>query len=413
MAITLERESIKSPLTNRWTNLLYLGQSREDYFRSLATPFNAVVALIMTVGLYLTYIRFTEGIGAVSNLTDSNPWGFWIGIDILAGVALAAGGFTIGAAVFVFGLKKYHLILRPAILTGMLGYTFFVVGLLVDLGRPWRLPYPIFVSHGATSAMFEVGWCVTLYLTVLILEFLPVAFEAVGLRWLRHWAVKATILLTILGITLSTLHQSALGSLFLIAPTKLHPLWYSSYLPIYFFVSAIIAGLTMVIFESSLSHRLFHNQFNPADKPEFDKITLGLGKAASAVLFVYFCIKWLGVAHHHAFSYIDTPMGYWFLVEMIGFVLGPCLLLLWAVRNQNRFWIRVGAVWGVLGVVLNRVNISMIAMNWQAEETYIPHWMEVWISLTVITAGVITFRFIVNRAPVLRPHPDFIGEPDH
>lgn len=415
MAITLEREPVSQVYVNKnkWLDLLFLGQTPQDYFRSLFTKWNAIFAFILAVGLPLTYIRFTEGMGAVSNLTNDNPWGFWIGVDVAAGVALAAGGFTVGAAVFIFGKEKYHLVLRPAVLTGMLGYAFVVVGLCFDLGRPWRLPYPMFVSHGVTSVMFEVGWCVALYLTVQVLEFLPVGFEAAGWRKLRHWAVRITIGVTILGITLSTLHQSALGSLFLIAPSKVHPLWYSSYLPIYFFISAVIAGLTMVIFESTLSHKFFHEQINPANNADMHEITMGLGKAASVVLFVYFCLKWLGVAHQHAFGYLDSNFGHWFLVEMFGFVLLPCFLIGWAVRENLVKWVRIGAGIAVLGVVVNRVNVAIVAMNWNGPETYIPSWKEVWISLTVITLGVLTFRFIVNRAPVLRPHPDFIGEPDH
>lgn len=401
------------PSTHYLHDKILLGQSWRSYLKNLITPFNIIAAMIMAVGIPLTIIRFTQGIGAVSNLNDTHPWGLWIGFDVLCGVALAAGGFTIGTAVYLFGMKKYHAVLRPAILTGFLGYFFVIIGLCFDLGRPWRLPYPMFVSYGVTSVMFLVGWHVATYLSVQFLEFSPAFFEALGWRNLRKWAVRLTIGATIAGVILSTLHQSALGALFLMAPAKLHPLWYTPYLPIFFFISAIIAGLTMVIFEGMLSHRIFSHQIDPNDHGNFNDITIGLGKGAAALLFTYFCLKWVGVAHHHNWSLLGTPMGYWFLLEVLGFVLGPCLLLTWAVRINNATAVRVGATWAVLGIIVNRINVSMVAMNWQAPDRYVPSWMEIAITITVITAGLLTFRFIVNRTPTLYRHPAFINEPDH
>ncbi|UCD63518.1 MAG: polysulfide reductase NrfD [Candidatus Zixiibacteriota bacterium] len=392
---------------------LLLGMSWPDYLRGLITPFNAVVAAILAVGIPLTYIRFTQGIGAISNLTDTNPWGLWIGVDVLSGVALAAGGFTTGTAVYLFGMKKYRPVVRPAVLTGFLGYAFVVVGLCYDLGRPWRLPFPMVVSYGVTSVMFLVGWHVATYLTVQFLEFCPALFEWLGWKNFRKWAVRITIGATILGVILSTLHQSALGALFLLAGAKLHPLWYSPFIPVFFFVSAIIAGMTMVIFESMLSHRIFGDQVTHQDHKNLDDITLGLGKGATALLFTYFCLKWVGVAHDHNWDYLATPLGSWFLLEVLGFVLAPCLLLFWATRRHSPGWVRVGAVWSILGVIFNRVNVSIIALNWQQPDRYVPHWMEFGVTITVITIGVLTFRFIVNRMPILRKHPAYADDPDH
>lgn len=400
--------------TNHWVSeKILLGNGWKDYLKSLVTPFNIIATLIMLVGIPLTVIRFTQGIGAVSNLNDTNPWGFWIGVDVLCGVALAAGGFTIGTAVYLLGMKKYHAVVRPAILTGFLGYFFVIIGLLFDLGRPWRLPYPMFVSYGVTSVMFLVGWHVATYLSVQFLEFSPTFLEALGWRKLRRWVVRLTIGATMAGVILSTLHQSALGALFLMAPNKLHPLWYTPYLPVFFFVSAIIAGLTMVIFEGMMSHRIFSHQIDHRDHKNFDDITIGLGKGAAALLLTYFCLKWVGVAHDHNWYLLNTPLGHWFMLEVFGFVLAPCLLLTWATRNERVFWVRVGAIWAVLGVIFNRVNVSMVAMNWQLPDRYIPSWTEFAITLMVITAGLLVFRFIVNRTPTLYRHPDFIGEPDY
>lgn len=402
------------PKNGTWlSDKILMGMSWKEYAGGLLTPFNVTVAIILAVGLPITWIRFTQGIGAVSNLNDMNPWGLWIGFDVLTGVALAAGGFTTGTAVYLFGLRQYRPAVRPAILTGFLGYFFVVIGLCYDLGQPWRLPYPMVVSYGVTSVMFLVGWHVALYLTVQFIEFTPALFEWLGFKKFRKWAVRVTIAATILGAILSTLHQSALGALFLLAPGKLHPLWYTPFLPVFFFISAIAAGLTMVIFESMLSHRIFSEQASAEDHSKLDKITLGLSKGAAAVLLTYFCLKWIGVAHEHRWEWLDSPLGYWFLLEVFGFVLAPCLVLYRATRRNSASLARIGAVWTILGIVLNRANVSMIAFNWQLADRYTPHWMEIGVTVTVVTVGILTFRFIVNRMPILSRHPAFISEPDH
>jgi Ni/Fe-hydrogenase subunit HybB-like protein len=387
---------------------LLCGLGVREYLGTLVTPGNAVAALILAVGLPVIVYRFVYGLGAVTNLSQTNPWGIWIAVDVLSGVALAAGGYTIASAVYLFGLRQYHPVLRAAVLTGFLGYVFVVVGLLVDLGKPWRLPYPMFYSHGVTSVMFEVAWCVMLYLTVLFLEFCPTLLEWLGWTTARRWATRITVALVAFGVVLSTLHQSALGSLFLVAPTKVHPLWYSPFIPIYFFVSSIVAGLAMVIVESTLSHRVFREQIEPGE--DLGAITLGLGKAAALVLFSYFFLKLIGLADSGRWDLLGTPYGRWFQVEMLGFILIPCLLFAHGVRRRSLAVVRVAAVVAVIGVVLNRVNISVIAFNWNVPDRYVPSWMEIMTTITVITLGVLTFRWIVNRMPVLHEHPDYRTE---
>jgi len=207
-----------------------------------------VFTALMLAGAYATFVRFYWGLGASTNLTDQFPWGIWVGFDVLCGVGLAAGGFTVAAIVHIFNIKSYHAVVRPAILTAFLGYMLVVVALMFDLGRPYRIWHPI-IMWNPRSVMFEVGWCVTLYTTVLTLEFLPAVLEKFGLVK-AHKALKGIMLpIVILGVILSTLHQSSLGSLFLIMPNKMHPLWYSPMLPVLFYVSAISTGLAMTVFE--------------------------------------------------------------------------------------------------------------------------------------------------------------------
>ena len=380
--------------------------------QSLFTPFNVVAGLIVVLGLIVTGLRFTKGLGTVTNLSDYNPWGIWIGFDLLVGVALAAGGYVTSAAVYIFGFKKYHSAVRPAILTGFLGYALVVLALHYDVGQPWRLPYPFIMQPGTTSLLFEVAACVALYLTVLFLEFSPAALEWLGLQRLRKYIVRLTMVLTIFGVILSTLHQSSLGALFLIAPSKLHPLWYSSYIPIYFFITSIIAGLSMVIFEGTLSHRYFADKMDETHLQEKDDIVLGFGKAASLVLAGYLIIKIIGISADNNWHYLSTGYGVWFLVELIGFVALPSFLYAVGTRDKNLLLIKWTAVWTVLGVILNRLNVCLIAFNWQlpSSERYVPHWMEIVISVFIVTLGLIVFRFIVTRMPIFYEHPDYEGE---
>jgi len=380
--------------------------------RSLLTPFNMIAGVIIIIGFIITVLRFTQGLATVTNLDDNYPWGIWIGFDLLAGVALAAGGYVTSATVYIFGMKRYHSAVRPAILTGFLGYALVVVALNYDVGRPWRLPYPFIMQQGTTSLLFEVAACVALYLTVLFIEFSSAPLEWLGLKRARNIVIKLTMVLTIFGVVLSTLHQSSLGALFLIAPSKLHPLWYSSYLPVYFFVSSVIAGLSMVVFESTLSHHYFAHKMDETHLAENEGVTLAFGKAASLVLAGYFAIKMIGVSAGNHWHLLGTDYGLWFLVEILGFVALPCLLYAIGVRDKNLRLIRWTSGLAVLGIILNRLNVSLIAFNWHLppEEKYFPHWMEIGISVFVVTVGIVIFRFIVTRMPILYEHPDYKDE---
>jgi len=379
--------------------------------KSYLTTFNVIAGIIVIVGLIATAMRFAGGLATVTNLSDYNPWGIWIGFDLLCGVALAAGGYVTSAACYIFGMKRYHSAVRPAILTGFLGYALVFLALLYDVGRPFRLilAYPFVVQQGTSSLLFEVGLCVALYLNVLFLEFCPAALEWLGIRKLRNILVKITMVLTIFGVVLSTLHQSSLGALFLIVPSKLHPLWYSQYLPVYFFVSSVIAGLSMVLFESTLAHKYFHHKMDETHLGESDGVTRGFGKAASITLAGYFAIKVIGIAADNNWHYLATGWGAWYLVELIGFVALPCFLFALGVRDNNLKLIRYTAIWTVLGIIINRLNVSVIAFNWQlpAADRYFPHFLEIVTSVFIVTVGVIAYRFIVNNMPVLYEHPDY------
>ena len=399
----------ESPFKALIRDYVLMGQSLREYLGSLVTPFNVVAAAILAVGIPVTILRFTQGLGAVTNLTHTNPWGIWIGIDVLCGVALAGGGYTIGVAVYVLRLKEAGPLVRGAILTGFLGYLFVVVGLMFDPGRPWRLPYPMFVSLGLTSVMFLVAWHFALYIGAQALEFAPAVFEWLDLRRLHRIVERMTIWVTIIGAIVATGHQSALGGLFLIAPDKLHPLWYSPMLPLFFFISSIVAGISMVIVESTLSHRVFRTQLRHEHEARLNNLTLGLAKAGSAVLFAYFWLKVAGIAAGNGWGYLTSGLGLWFLVEILVFVLLPSYLFLLASQRGSVKLARLTALLAVLGIVVNRINVSIVAFNWQLE-AYVPRWTEVVITISIVTALVLSFRWVVNRMPILREHPAYPTE---
>jgi Ni/Fe-hydrogenase subunit HybB-like protein len=373
------------------------------------TPFNVVTTIIVLIGLYLTYLRFTGGLAAVTNLDNNYPWGIWISFDLLCGVALAAGGYTTAAACYVFGIKKYHSAVRPAVLTAFLGYALVVFALHYDVGQPWRLAYPIFVQQGTTSVLFEVGLCVFLYLTVLFLEWLPAPLEWLKLKRVRNIMVKLTLVLTIFGVILSTMHQSSLGALYLLLPSKMHPLWYSTHLPVYFFVSSMFAGLSMVIFESTLSHRWLHHKMDKGHLEGSPHVTFGFAKAAAWIMAGYFFIKLFGVVLNDNWGYLSSFYGMIFILEMVGFVALPAALYARGVRTRNAKLIRWTAALTVLGIVFNRFNVSLVAYNYHlpSDEKYFPALAEIGVTIFVVTLGIIVFKFVSTRMPILYDHPDY------
>jgi Ni/Fe-hydrogenase subunit HybB-like protein len=399
--------------TNSWfREKILLGMSTRDYIASVATPWNFLAAVILFFAVGVMIWRLFFGLGATTNLSDEYPWGLWIGFDILVGIALAAPGLTLGTAVHLFGMKKYHHFVRPAILSSLLGYIFAVFALMFDLGRYYRMPYLLGGSWGFSSILFLIGWHFFLYINISLIEWGPALFEWLNMRNVREFFSKLAIWATIFGVIIAGGHQSALGALFVLVPGKLHPLWYSKLLPVFFLLSAIFAGISMVIVESSITHRVFSNQIKGLSHQEFDRLTVGLGKGAASAMVIYLILKLLGIADADAWEYLNTPYGYWFLVELIGFVLFPVFLFTSAARNDNARLARVAGFITVFGVILNRLNVSIIAYNWDipASMKYYPRWSEIALTLGVVTMLVLAYRWIVNRMPIMREHPEYESE---
>lgn len=372
----------------------------------LLTPFNIISVPVIILGIILIVIRFAKGIGSITNLSQDTPWGLWIGFDVVTGVAFAGGAYVITFMVYILKMKQYHSIVRVTVLNGFLAYLFYAGALLLDLGRPWNVINPIIGnSFGTSSVLFLVAWHFLLYMIAELIEFSPAIAEWLGAKRARKILSGMTIGAVIFGITLSTLHQSGLGALFLMAKDKIHPLWYSEFIPILFLVSSIFAGLSMVIFEGSISHKVFSDQISEKDHKSQKNIVHSLSKICAGAMFAYLFLQLLVFIHDKNWEYLNTPMGYWFLVEMIGFVLVPMMLFFYSYRSYNILLIRVAAILTMIGVILNRLNVSVIGFKWDAAVHYVPSWMEFVVTFAVIFAEIWIFRWVINRMPVLRESP--------
>lgn len=361
---------------------------------SRLTLWQGVLLVVLTLGLYATVVRFSQGLGAVTHLSDPFPWGLWVGFDVLVGVGLAAGGFVIAATVHIFRIERYEPITRPAVLTAFLGYVLVIVALLYDLGLPYRIWHPL-VMWNAHSVMFEVAWCVMLYTTVLALEFSPLVFERFGLKKPLRLMRAIYVPLVILGVLLSTLHQSSLGTFYVIAPDKLHGLWYSPLLPVFFFISAVAGGLAMTIFESYMSFRAFGKRLE-AD------LLRGLGRIIVVVLAVYAVLKTQDLAARGNLGLIFqlTPESVLFWGEMgLGVLLPMLLFALRPVRysEQGLFF---AAILTVMGFIVNRLNVTITGMTASSGVTYIPSWMEFAVTMSIVGVGFLLFGLAVKYLPV-------------
>ena len=363
------------------------------------TFWKVVLLLTWLAGLVAVIVRFTKGLGAATNLSDKFPWGLWVGFDVITGVGLAAGGFTIAAAVYVFHVKKFYPVLRPTILTAFLGYLIVIVALLVDVGRPDRIYNPLFMGN-LHSPLFEVAMCVMFYTTVLFFEFSTILFERLGWSGPKRWIARVTVPLVILGVILSTMHQSSLGSLFLIVPQKLYTFWYSASLPILFLVSAVAAGCAMVIFESHLSFRAFGHRLK-------EDVLADIGRVLLVVLVIYALLKVYdfygrGVWHEFFLPRMETWL---FWLEILAGVIVPIILLsIRKIRLSTR-GLYIAAVCTIIGFLLNRLNVSTTGFVASSGVNYFPSWMEIAITIAFVSTAIFIFAMAVRYLPIFQ-HPN-------
>jgi Ni/Fe-hydrogenase subunit HybB-like protein len=363
--------------------------------RSFPRVSTIILGALVTIGLATAIIRFDRGLGSITNLEDGRAWGLWISFDLYCGVALAAGGFVMAGAVYIFGLKKYYSVVRSAILTAFLGYLMVIIALLVDLGQPWRIWHMI-IYWNPHSPLFEVGWCVLLYTTVLSLEFSPTVFERFNMTVPLNWIRAIQIPLIITGIILSTLHQSSLGSVLLMMPDKIHPLWFSPVLPILFFLSAVTAGVAMTMLEVSFGSRA------SGHRVDLD-ILRGLGKAM-VYLLAFFLTARLGdllLAGKLEQIFISGRYSLMFLLETgIGVILPLILFALPAVRRSRKalLW---SSLLVIVGLILHRLNVSLIALMPRTGTFYFPHPLEFVISISIVSAGILAYLMASRYLPLM------------
>jgi Ni/Fe-hydrogenase subunit HybB-like protein len=361
------------------------------------TPATIVMVALIIVGSMVALYRMIYGLGAATNLNDGYPWGFWLGLDVLGGIAMAAGGFIIACAVYLFNWKKYRPIVRPAILTAFLGYLMAVVALFFDIGHPFRLWHPG-IMWQYQSVMWVVAMHVIFYTTTLGLEFSPMLFERLGWEKARRAVGKIMVGAVIFGVMLSTLHQSSLGAVFLIAPSKMSPLWWDTKLPFHFLVSAVAMGLAMVSFETMLSKKFLHHE---VDK----EIFFGLARGLLIVLSFYLLLKLyqLFTVASPSMAVDGSVEGNMYLLEMVlGVILPIVLLSMKQVRTNVNMLFAVNMV-VIAGVLLNRMNVCLFSMeqynNWRGF-TYAPSWMEFLLSLGVISVGVFLYKMSAKHLPL-------------
>jgi len=375
------------------------------------------VAGIAGVGILAYVYRLFFGLGATTNLDNQYPWGIWIAIDVASGVALAAGGFITAALADIFHKEKYHVIVRPALLTALLGYTFVVIGLLADLGRYYNVWHPMLPGMWqGNSVLFEVGMCVIVYLTVLYIEFLPIVaerfigrvhlprplsiFNRIVDSWLRvcqQYLKRFISLFIIAGVVLSCLHQSSLGTLMVIAPTKIHPLWYTPISPLLFLLSAIAVGFPMVIFESILSSRSFKLA------PE-KKVLSSIARYTPVLLGVYLAMKIGDLTLRNAWPYVfeGSLQSFMYMIELGVGVVTPMVLLSMPRVRHSISGLFTTAAMVIGGVALNRINVFLIAYKpLYAEKTYFPSAFEIAVTLGLIATLVLVYRFLVMTFPVI------------
>lgn len=376
-----------------------------------------ILIALMVTGISFGLYRMGFSLASTTNLNDQYPWGMWIGVDVASGVALAAGGFTTAFLAHIFHREHYHAIVRPALLTAMLGYTFVGIGLMFDLGRWYNIWHPALpMMWQGNSVLFEVGMCVMIYLTVLYIEFIPVVTERfIGkinlpgilsvlnniadefLMLLDNIFGKIMFLFIIAGVVLSCLHQSSLGTLMVIAPYKVHPLYWSLLSPLFFLASAIAVGYPMVIFESMIASKSFGR------KPEMHILT-PLAKFTPILLGIYIVLKIGDMIYRGTYVYLfeGSIQSWMFWIEFGVLTVVPFLMLLSSQVRSSAGWLFAAATMYIFGVLLNRCTVFFIAYKPPfAEKAYFPAIGELALTIGLIATLMLIYRVFVTIFPIL------------
>ena len=386
------------------TALRLIRQEVSDYH-----PFLKLLILLVGAGALAGIARFIFGLGATTNLSDTYPWGLWISFDVVTSVPLAAGAFVLGAIVHCFHIKKLEPLIRPAIVTGFLGYSLVCIGLLLDLGQPQR-GWHVFAYPNLHSPMFEVALCVMSYTTVALLEFLSPVCEKFGMHVPLRVLRSIEVPLIVLGASIATLHQSTIGTFFLIAVDKLHNLWYSPILPLLFWISAVFTGMSIIIVEAVLVHRYLK-------QPDETELLATLTKIIPWFLGIYLCLKIYALVFLSARPLFDRPvLTVLFLAELVLGIIVPLILFMGKrIRTNGSLQLLAASMVVFFGLVLNRFNVSMFGMIQKNQQTYYPSFLESVVTVGIIAAHILFFALIARYFPIFEHHPETVDYdiPDH
>ncbi len=369
-------------------------------------PFK-VLAVFVCLGLGVVLWRLIVGLGRTTALSDGYPWGLWISFDVLVGTALGCGGYAVAILVYVLNKGKYHALVRPAILTSALGYSLAGFAIVIDVGRWWNLwKVPVaWKLYNLSSVLLEVALCIMAYVAVLWIELSPVfleRLEASGPPRFRQMAggarkfvEKALLWIIALGLLLPTMHQSSLGALFLIAVTKLHPLWLTPWLPLLFLISVVGMGYAVVVFESTLATFFLHRR-------QETEMLAGLSVAVVVTTAFYLFVRFYDLAYreHLALAFQVNLYAGFFWLEVALFV-APMVILASSRRRHNPGWLFFGAMLMLLGGALYRFDTSLIAYNPGTNWSYFPSVPEMLVTLGFLSLEVMAYIYLIKRFPIL------------
>ena len=359
-----------------------------------------ILMLITALGAVLMYMRFAYGLGAVTNLSDGRPWGLFKAFNTYAGIPLAAAGFTMAAVAYVFNLKQFHTLARLSVVVGLLGYIVAMLSLLVEIGLPsyfWR----VFFNFHIESPLWEVIWAIMIYTGILVLEFAPTVFQRLGLKAPERVFRAITIPVVITGIMISTGHQSSLGSILLSMPDSLHPLWYTPFLPILFFVSVCASGPSTALVAGVILGKMFGHKVET-------KVLSQLGKGIAVVLGIYLVLKIATLVMTGNVGLIatsGTQSILWIAEVLIGVLIPLVMFVVPSIRN-NRNGVFTAALLVMLGTVLNRMNVSMFSLANRPGYAYFPTWMEIGISLSLVTWAFLLIWLAGRFLPLFDHHEE-------
>lgn len=368
----------------------------------LTRPFKALLAVV-AIGALVTLVRFVAGLGAVSNLSDGYPWGVWIAFDVVVGTALGCGGYAVALLVYVLNKGEYHPLVRPAVLTSLLGYGLAVVGVAIDLGRTWELwKVPVFFWRWSGSPQLEVALCVATYVAVLAVEMSPALFD----RWRqdgtagqRVWATRGLHLvdrglplLLALGMLLPTMHQSSLGTMMLLPGPRLHALWFTAWLPFLFLVNCLVMGFAIVVLEASFASRAFR-------LPRETAMLTKLGRVAAWVTLFWVAFRLPEVALAGELPLLASTFGAFFLAEIVLHLAGAVLLL--GATGRTPVWQARAGLLLILAGVLFRIDTYLVAFQPGANFRYFPAVPELLITFAIVALEIVLYLWAVKRLPIL------------